>query len=47
MGRVIHTGFKTYALAAVLVYVAISFVSPHTANEITNAIHSLVFAFKP
>ena len=47
MGRIYHFGYKAYALMAVVGYVAISFVSPETANEITTAIHSLVVAFTP
>jgi len=34
MGTVIHTGFKTYALVILILFVIISFIEPDVADSI-------------
>lgn len=46
MGIVIHTGFMTYLMIAIIVFVGISFVSPETAHQILDHLHSLMVVLK-
>ncbi|MDD2341124.1 MAG: hypothetical protein PHG79_13140 [Methanosarcina sp.] len=48
MTRVIHVhaGFMTYLLIVVLIFIALCFVAPDTANEVLIDLHKLTLAVK-
>ncbi len=46
MSTVIHTGFMTYLLIAVLAFLALSFVDPAAAGQVVANLHDLFQAVK-
>jgi hypothetical protein len=46
MSTVLHAGFMTYLLIAILGFLAISFVAPDVANQILVNLHNLALAVK-
>jgi hypothetical protein len=41
-----HAGFMTYLLIVVLIYIALCFVAPDTANQVLIDLHKLTMAVK-